>query len=105
MHPQRILLFFPAYFFFIVRANAGNEYFQQETDYVMHVSLNDKNHTLDADENIRYTNHSPDTLLQIYFHLWPNAYRNDRTALSTQLMRSGENRFGKLNDDDFGSID
>lgn len=37
-----------------------------------------------------YTNHSPDTLTYIWFHLWPNAYKNNKTALVRQLVRNKE---------------
>jgi hypothetical protein len=68
-------------------------YFQQQADYKIQVSLNDSARTLDGFEAIRYTNHSPDTLHYIWFHLWPNAYKNDRTALSEQLLRLGRTDF------------
>ena len=51
------------------------------------MSLNDKDHSLDAFETIEYINHSPDTLKILWFHLWPNAYKNDRTAFSEQMLK------------------
>ena len=42
---------------------------------------------------LQYTNHSPDTLYFIWFHVWPNAYRNDRTLYSEQLLENGDTRF------------
>src|SRR5205807_2385230 len=57
------------------------------------VSLNDKEKTLDAFEKITYINNSPDTLTYIWFHLWPNAYKNDRTAFSDQLLENGNTNF------------
>ena len=52
----------------------SQEYFQQEVNYKIHVSLNDSLHELNAFETVDYINNSPDTLHFIYFHLWPNAY-------------------------------
>jgi len=66
---------------------------QQQADYTIDVSLNDKEKTLDGFESILYTNHSPDTLRFLWFHLWPNAYKNDRTAFSDQLLQNGNTRF------------
>lgn len=57
------------------------------------VRLNDREKTLDGFEKITYTNNSPDTLRFIWFHLWPNAYRNDRTAFSDQLLENGNTAF------------
>jgi hypothetical protein len=57
------------------------DYFQQHVAYDISVELDDKAHTLSAYEKIIYTNNSPDTLNFIWFHLWPNAYKNDSSAL------------------------
>jgi hypothetical protein len=72
---------------------AQHKYFQQEVNYTINVSLNDKEHTLDGFETIEYINHSPDTLQYIWFHLWPNAYKNDKTAFSEQLLKLGRTDF------------
>ncbi|HWJ27569.1 MAG TPA: hypothetical protein VNS32_13575, partial [Flavisolibacter sp.] len=72
-----------------VRILAWGQYWQQQVDYVIDVHLNDQEKTLDAFEKISYINHSPDTLTYIWFHLWPNAYKNDRTAFSEQLLGNG----------------
>ncbi|MDQ2718386.1 MAG: M1 family metallopeptidase [Bacteroidota bacterium] len=71
--------------------------------------LNDVENTLDGYEIINYTNNSADTLNYIWFHLWPNAYKNDRTAFSEQLLQLGrtdfyfsdENKRGYINRLDF----
>ncbi|MCB9056498.1 MAG: M1 family metallopeptidase [Chitinophagales bacterium] len=68
-------------------------YWQQNVDYTIDVSLNDKEHSLTGFETITYTNNSPDTLKFIWFHLWPNAYKNDKTAFSDQLLENGSTRF------------
>ncbi|MCY7421732.1 MAG: M1 family metallopeptidase, partial [Chitinophagaceae bacterium] len=72
---------------------AQKSYWQQETNFTITVSLNDATHTLDGFETIEYTNHSPDTLSFIWFHLWPNAYKNDRTDFSEQLLANGRTDF------------
>ncbi|HJY21565.1 MAG TPA: M1 family metallopeptidase, partial [Hanamia sp.] len=71
----------------------NKKYFQQKVDYRIDVTLNDVDNTLDGFEIIDYTNHSPDTLSYIWFHLWPNAYKNDRTAFSEQLLQIGRTDF------------
>jgi hypothetical protein len=68
-------------------------YWQQQVNFTIDVSLNDKAHTLDGFEKIEYINRSPDTLHFIWFHLWPNAYKNDKTAFSDQLLENGDTRF------------
>lgn len=68
-----------------VSSNAQN-YFQQEVKYSINVSLDDVNHTLSAFEVIEYTNNSPDALDFIWFHIWPNAYSSNETALGRQKI-------------------
>ncbi|HQP03563.1 MAG: M1 family metallopeptidase [Bacteroidales bacterium] len=74
---------------FINISNA-QDYFQQEVNYKINVELDDKNHCLRGNIDIEYINNSPDTLSFIYFHLWPNAYKNNKTDFAKQqlLLRS-----------------
>lgn len=72
---------------------ALSQYWQQKVDFTIEVTLNDKEKTLDAFEKIIYKNNSPDTLQFIWFHLWPNAYKNDRTAFSDQQLELGNTDF------------
>ena len=82
----------------------AQNYWQQQVNYYIQVSLNDKDHTLDAFEKIDYTNNSPDTLKFIWFHLWPNAYKNDKTAFSEQLLQNGRTDFYFSKEEDRGYI-
>src|ERR1700748_883831 len=68
-------------------------YFQQEVNYTIDVALNDAARSLDGSITIQSTNHSPDTLSYIWIHCWPNAYKNDRTAFSDQLLGNGRTDF------------
>ena len=70
-----------------------DRYFQQQVNYKIDVTLNDIENTLDGFEIIDYTNNSSDTLHFIWFHLWPNAYKNDRTAFSEQMLQLGRTDF------------
>ncbi|MEO7961115.1 MAG: M1 family metallopeptidase, partial [Ginsengibacter sp.] len=79
-------------------------YFQQQADFKIDVTLNDTLNTLDGYEEIVYTNHSPDTLSFIWFHLWPNAYKNDKTAFSEQLLQLGRTDFYFSDNDKRGYI-
>lgn len=71
----------------------SQSYWQQEVNYDIAVSLNDKSHSLDGFVKISYTNNSPDTLHYIWFHLWPNAYKNDKTAFTDQALENGSTKF------------
>jgi len=91
---MRNKLFFWALCFVVCKAaNAQTVYWQQQVNYNINVTLNDKDHTLDAFEKLTYTNNSPDTLKYIWFHIWMNAYKNDKTAFSEQLLVNGRTDF------------
>lgn len=80
-------------------------YFQQRVDYTIAVRLDDKKHQLEGTINIRYENQSPDTLTFIYMHLWPNAYKNPRTAFSKQFTENGDRGFYFSKKEERGFID
>ncbi len=74
-------------------ANCQLNYWQQQVNYTIDVSLNDKEHALDGFEKIHYINNSPDTLKFIWFHVWPNAYKHDKTAFTDQTLENGNTEF------------
>lgn len=74
-----------------------NDYWQQKSDYIIDVELDDKNHVLRGFEVVHYQNNSNDTLRFIYFHCWPNAYSNKNTPLAKQLLAQG-NTYLQLDD-------
>jgi len=84
---------------------SNNVYFQQHVDYDISVELDDSAHTLSGYEKIDYINNSPDTLKFIWFHIWPNAYKNDSTAFAIQQLRLGRTRFHFSKEKDRGYID
>ena len=84
---------------------AQTAYFQQEVNYTIDVSLNDVSHELNAFESIQYINRSNTSLDTIYFHLWPNAYKNNETALAKQLLENGDTKFYFAPKEDLGYID
>ncbi len=66
---------------------SSQEYFQQEVNYKIHVTLNDKLNELNAFETLEYINQfSRHPSFYLYFHLWPNAYSNNNTHLARQLF-------------------
>ncbi|MFY7652095.1 MAG: M1 family metallopeptidase [Chitinophagaceae bacterium] len=71
----------------LICSKVDAQYFQQEVAYHISVKLLDETHTLDGNIEIKYTNRSPDTLQQIWLHIWPNAYKHDSSAFSDQLLQ------------------
>jgi predicted RNA binding protein with dsRBD fold (UPF0201 family) len=70
----------------VINASGQSDYWQQDLSYKINASLDDKTNSIKADEEIIYKNNSPSTLEYIWFHIWPNAYKNDQTALMQQII-------------------
>ena len=80
-------------------------YWQQEVNYTIKVSLNDRKHELNARIEMEYSNHSPDALDRIYIHLWPNAYSSQESAFAKELLNRGNTRFYDAPRADYGRMD
>ena len=94
-------------FFYCLLSSAycqTSSYWQQQVNYKIDVTLNDADNTLDGFVKMQYYNNSPDTIRFIWFHLWPNAYKNDKTAFSDQLLENGRKDFYFSNDEKRGYI-
>ena len=78
---------------------------QQQVDYVIEVKLDDVNHLLAGDIAFTYTNNSPQTLSEVYMHLWPNAYKNNSTAFAKQMQENGDLDFYYAKESERGFID
>lgn len=83
----------------------SQNYWQQKVDYTITVKLNDHKHELSGFESFVYHNNSPHTLDFIYIHLWPNAYKNGKTALGKQLYEDDESLLTFGEDSIKGGID
>ncbi|HBF87881.1 MAG TPA: hypothetical protein DDX39_04485 [Bacteroidales bacterium] len=101
---RRFISFVLMLIFFMSSLYSQN-YFQQEVNYKINVRLDDSNHMIYADEIIEYTNNSPDTLTFLYFHLWPNGYKNNNTALAKQQINMMNKKLYSSSSEDKGYID
>jgi hypothetical protein len=59
----------------------GRDYYQQQVDYVMDIELDDKNEKLYGEEEITYTNNSPDELPYLWVQLDQNIRKKDAPAI------------------------
>jgi hypothetical protein len=69
----------------------GPGYWQQRADYVIKATLDTAAKRIDATEQIRYTNHSPDTLRFVWMQVDQNLFRPGSTG---SLLFAAESRFG-----------
>lgn len=86
-------------------AQAQTGYWQQQVDTKIDVTLDDSNHVLHGQVTLNYVNYSPDTLRFIDFHLFPNAFKNDRTAFDSQMVANGSTEFYYSQEGQKGYID
>lgn len=82
----------------------GQAYFQQNVNHDISVKLDDELHQISAFQTITYTNNSPDTLFELWFHLWPNAYQRG-TVLDHQMREDGDVSLFYSKLEDRGAID
>jgi len=81
---------------------AQKPYFQQEVNYKIAVALDDTKHILNGNIGIEYINNSPDALNEIWMHLWPNAFKNRRSAYCKQELEGGNSRLYFAPPEDLG---
>lgn len=80
-------------------------YFQQQLKYKIEVKLDDKIHKLIANEQIVYINNSGQQLTEIWMHIWPNAYKNDKSAFAQQQLMQNQKRFARSKEEERGYIE
>ncbi len=97
-------IFLIIFFLSIGFTSSAQSYWQQQVDMDLRVSLDEKKHSLSGDVSMLYQNNSPDTLAFIWIHLWPNAYKNDRTAFSDQQFQHRRRDFYYSRESDKGYI-
>ena len=73
--------------------------FHQGVHYTIEAVLNDSSHVLRARERIRYTNHSPQKIDTVWFHLHLNAFRPN-SAWAQRELQFNNRRFQDLGPDD-----
>jgi len=88
-----------------LKAQHSKTYFQQTVNYDIQVELDDSNHFLNGYEELEYINNSHHGMDTLWFHLWPNAYKNNETALGKQLLENGSTTFQFIDKDGRGYID
>ena len=78
----------------------GHQYWQQQADYQIKASLDEKTHLLSAHAKVRYQNNSPDRLDYLWLQLDQNIYQQNSAAVLTEPGVAEE----KVTYDDFRTI-
>ncbi len=61
----------------------GHEYWQQQVDYDIKVTLNENDRTITGTEKVRYKNNSPDTLSYLWIQLDQNRFSKHSDSVAT----------------------
>lgn len=85
----------------------NTSYWQQHVDYKMEVDFDDKNYQYDGEQQLVYTNNSPDTLQRVFYHMYFNAFQpNSEMDIRSRTIQDPDgrvkDRISKLNDDEIG---
>ena len=76
---------------------AQNYRWQQRVDYRMQIKLDVESHQFEGTQTLFYTNHSPDTLKKVFFHLYFNAFQpGSMMDVRSQNILDPDPRIGKL---------
>jgi hypothetical protein len=90
---QKLVFLFILFVYFDSSAqNIQTSYWQQYLRYNINAQLNDKEKSITGSETIVYKNNSPQTLSYIWFHIYPNAYKDQSTALFQQIKNDPQRK-------------
>lgn len=70
-------------------------YWQQDVAYKLRVTLSDSNDVVFGNEELTYSNNSPDTLTELYFHLYQNAFIKGAYLENLNLANDFKQKFGR----------
>lgn len=93
----------------ILSAQNNTSYWQQHVDYQMEVDMDVKKFQYTGEQTLRYTNNSADTLHQVFFHLYFNAFQpGSEMDVRSQTIQDADprvgNRIGKLKPEEIGYL-
>ena len=78
--------------FTCTRLVAQDKYWQQYLRFKIDAQLDDQEKSITGTEKIVYINNSPQPLAYIWFHLYPNAYKDESTALFQQIKNDTDRK-------------
>lgn len=73
----------------------AHNYWQQRVEYQMNVNFDVKKHQFTGDQTLTYYNNSPDTLFNVYYHLYFNAFQpNSMMDVRSRTIEDPDSRVG-----------
>jgi len=97
-----VLLFVPA-------LNVQAQYWQQHAEYYMDFKMDVSDFSFNGEQELVYTNNSPDTITKVYYHLFFNAFRpGSQMDVRSRTIRDPDRRVGsrifELEEKDYGEL-
>lgn len=98
---------------FAAQAQDPAGYWQQQADYTMEVSMDVETYRYSGTQELVYTNHSPDTLNRVFYHMYFNAFQpGSEMDLRLQhiqdpddrMMKDGSSRIAALAPEEIGFL-
>ncbi|MAE85631.1 MAG: peptidase M1 [Flammeovirgaceae bacterium] len=101
--------FLPAIILFSTLQSKGHDYWQQKVEYSMEVDFDVKKHQFTGDQTLVYFNNSSDTLFNVYYHLYFNAFQpGSMMDVRSRTIEDPDGRVGSriaaLTDDEIGYL-
>lgn len=79
-------------------------YWQQDVHYRIQATLNDQTDIVSGSEELSYWNNSPDTLTELYFHLYQNAFQPESHMHEMNKAGKISTQFGKYEGAGLGTV-
>jgi len=91
------------------QAQSSDGYWQQHVNYIMDLDMNVQNYQYRGKQTLVYTNNSPDTLQQVFYHLYFNAFQpGSEMDVRSRTIRDADSRvadrISKLLPDEIGFL-
>ena len=93
-----------------VQFSFSQNYWQQHVDYKMDINMDVSDFTFNGEQDLVYTNNSPDTINKVYYHLFFNAFQpGSQMDVRSRTIRDPDRRVGsrifELEEKDYGVLD
>ena len=93
-----------------VQFSFSQNYWQQHVDYKMDINMDVSDFTFNGEQELVYTNNSPDTINKVYYHLFFNAFQpGSQMDVRSRTIRDPDRRVGsrifELEQKDYGVLD
>ena len=94
---------------FIPSLKAQAQYWQQHAEYYMDFKMDVSDFSFTGEQELVYTNNSPDTITKVYYHLFFNAFRpGSQMDVRSRTIRDPDSRIGsrifELEEKDYGEL-